>query len=83
VSARHSPNVVINMEVTIIHPHRMPAANRNLDQPLPQPWNSKDALGYYLSEVRHAEITGWLQQQDSRELLRYLASLHRQKRQIG
>jgi hypothetical protein len=50
--------VVINMEVMIIHPHWMSTANRNLDQPLPQPWNSKDALGNYLSKVWHTEIAG-------------------------
>jgi len=34
-SARHGPDVLINIEVTIIHTHRMPTANRHLDQPLP------------------------------------------------
>jgi hypothetical protein len=75
--------VVINLEVMIIHPHWMATANRNLDQPLTQPWHSKDALGNHLPKVRHAEIAGWFQQQDGRELLRNLAGLHRQKRQIG
>jgi hypothetical protein len=53
--------MVINLEVMIIHPHWMPTANRYLDQPLPQPWHGKNALGNHLPKVRQAEIAGWFQ----------------------
>jgi hypothetical protein len=75
--------MAINVEVRIIRPDGTSAARRNRDQPLAQPWKGSDAIGDYLPELRQAEITGTIQDQDDRDLLRNLAGVHREKRQIG
>jgi hypothetical protein len=75
--------MVINIEVTIVHPHWPSAARRYLDQLLTQARKSNDAVGDQLLEVRQAEMAGPFQDQDDGELLRSLAGVHRQKGQVS
>jgi hypothetical protein len=82
-SAGHRLNMMIDIEVTIVYPHWPSAARRHLDQLLTQARKSNDAVCDQLLEVRQAEIAGPFQDQDDSELLRSLAGVHRQKRQVS
>jgi hypothetical protein len=75
--------MMINIEITIVHPHWPSTARWHLDQLLTQTRNSNDAVCDQLLEMRQAQIAGPLQDQDDRELLRNLAGIHRQERQVG
>jgi hypothetical protein len=81
--AWHFPDLAIDVDVGIIHPDGTSVAQRNRDQPLAQPWKRSDAIGDYLPEPRQTEITGTIQDQDHGDVLRNLAGVHGEKRQIG
>jgi hypothetical protein len=50
--------MMIDIEVTIVHPHSPSAARRHLDQLLTQARKSNDVVCDQLLEVRQAEIAG-------------------------
>jgi hypothetical protein len=81
--AGQRPYLAVNPEFKIIDPYWTSGSRRYLDQPLPQPRHGKDALLNELPQVLDTEVIGSFQDQYDRELLRNLAGVHCQVRQIA
>jgi uncharacterized protein len=62
--------VIVQVEAGVIDPDRAPAAQRDLLQPLPQPWDRRDPLLQYRSQGTDIQTTAYVEDQHSADLQR-------------
>jgi hypothetical protein len=66
-----------DIELRVVDPDRTATAEGHLDQPLAQPWHSRDSLGHQLAGTGQIELFAPTKHEDDAELLRHLPGVHR------